>query len=111
MDEINYLFAVENLKKQQRAGDALKSKTDLNTEIEKIVYEAKEMSNNASNGESKTSRLNGIKENRKNEKVENRKAEAFSLGREFEQTVAVESKSKGSDVKQDADDQTTMELL
>ena len=33
------------------------------------------------------------------------------VSKEFEQTVAVESKSKGSDVKQDADDQTTMELL
>lgn len=106
IDEINYLFAVENLNKQRKASEMLQSKTDLNTEIENIVDEAKEMSNNNTNEQSKASRLAGIRENRKNEKVENRKEEAFSLGKELEQST-----DKILANNQNNEDQTTIDLI
>jgi len=110
MDEINYLFDVEKLEKQKKAGSILQSKTDLNSDIEKIVAQAEELSNRACNDDSKSKRIKGIRDNRKNEKIENRKNEAFYLGEELNKQQ--EQVSAGADnEEEDMNYQNTLDLI
>ena len=57
----------------------MQRRVDLNAEIDKIVREAEEMSAQTAVSESKSARVENIRNNRLAEKKMNRKAEAFSL--------------------------------
>lgn len=81
LEEIEYLDAYEKRKKETNSHSILQSKVDLISEIQNIVSEAEAATNYlADKTISKTARLKGIRDNRKNEKNENRKSEAFELG-------------------------------
>lgn len=93
LDEINYLDAFDQLKKEKDTGNRLQSKVDLFSDIESIVSEAEKMTNEQQDKSiSKTSRIKSIRQHRKEEKLENRKTEAFDLGTSEGERTSTESK-------------------
>lgn len=80
LDEIDYLDAFDRLKKDKNKGELIQSKVDLLSDIESIVSEAEKMTSEQKDPTiSKASMVKGIRDNRKREKTENRKSEAFEL--------------------------------
>lgn len=79
LDEIRFLQAEEKLLKGKHLSAQMQRRVDLNAEIEKIVREAEEMSAQTSVSESKSARVENIRNNRLAEKKMNRRTEAFAL--------------------------------
>lgn len=79
LDEIRHQQAEERALLHQNKFRELQSHVDLNTEIEKIVNEAEEMSRKTVIPESKKERTSHIRENRLNEKEKIRQNKAFIL--------------------------------
>ena len=79
LDEIRFLQAAEKLLKGKHLSAQMQRRVDLNAEIEKIVREAEEMSAQTAVSESKSARVENIRNNRLAEKKMNRKTEAFAL--------------------------------
>ena len=79
LDEIRFLQAEEKLLKGKHLSAQMQRRVDLNAEIEKIVREAEEMSAQTAVLESKSARVENIRNNRLAEKKINRKTEAFAL--------------------------------
>ena len=79
LDEIRFLQAQEKLLKGKHLPSQMQRRVDLNAEIEKIVQEAEEMSAQTTVSESKSARVENIRNNRLAEKKMNRKTEAFTL--------------------------------
>lgn len=79
-DEIEYLLQHEKLKLDQNAGPILQSKIDLLSEIENVTKEAIKMTDEQfDHSLSNSERTKNIRENRRNEKKEERKSQAFEL--------------------------------
>lgn len=79
-DEIEYLFQHEKLKLDRNAGPILQSKIDLLSEIENITKAAIKMTDEQfDHSLSNNERTKNIRENRKTEKNEERKSQAFEL--------------------------------
>jgi hypothetical protein len=83
LEEIEYLLQYEKLQEQINRDSALQSKSDLISDIEEIVNNATKETNLAQiNGESKKKKIENIRENRRSEKMVNRRDEVFVLGKE-----------------------------
>ena len=79
LDEIRFLQAEEKSLKGKHLSAQMQRRVDLNAEIDKIVREAEEMSAQTAVSESKSARVENIRNNRLAEKKMNRKTEAFAL--------------------------------
>lgn len=79
MEEVEYYFAYELLKKQQFAHEETQNKVDLASDIEHIVQRAQKSLNQEKIDLSSNQKVKGIRENRSIEKEANRKAETFLL--------------------------------
>jgi len=82
-DEIEYLLAYEQLEKEKRTGQTMQSNIDLIADIEAIVEVGEKMTLEQKDITlSKAGRVKGIKQHRKNEKMEMRKKHSFDLSKE-----------------------------
>lgn len=79
MEEVEYYFAYELLKKQQFAHEETQNKVDLASDIEHIVQKAKISVNHEKIDQSNNQKVKGIRDNRSIEKEAKRKEEAFLL--------------------------------
>lgn len=79
MEEVEYYFAYELLKKQQFAHEETQNKVDLASDIEHIVQKAQKSLNQEKIDLSNNQKVKGIRENRSIEKEVKRKAETFLL--------------------------------
>lgn len=87
LDEINYLLGHEELMRQKSSYAGLQSEAELDAQIETIVDEGERMANEVGDGgESKASRVKGIRNHRQKEREHMREKEAFELG-ESEETA------------------------
>jgi len=110
LDEIQYLFNMEQEKEKSKQESILQSKIDLISEIENIVKKS-EIANVVSYPESDRSKITGIRMNRKIEKTLNRSNEAFELGKEiFEGSSKVVSMDTIKEVNSDGNF-SSIELL
>ncbi len=93
-EELDYLEAYEKLNRQKNAGVIIQSKVDLISELENIVKKSKKKTEkNIFPEASKASRIRGIRENRANEKLVNRKKESFILGKEDKKPNSIDNVS------------------
>ncbi|MGL5942123.1 MAG: transposase [Waterburya sp.] len=82
-DEIEYLFAYEQLQQQKYQGEQIQKEVDLMAKIESEIKRATTLTNAVQNKTlSNNQRVKGIKGNRAFEKEKRRKEEAFELGRD-----------------------------
>lgn len=79
LEEVEYYFAYELLKKQQHSHEEIQEKVDLASDIEHIVQKAKKSLNAEKINMSNNQKVKGIRENRSFEKEAKRKTEAFLL--------------------------------
>lgn len=85
LEEIEYLDAYDQLKKDKNKGEQIQSKIDLLSDIEAIVSDAERMTNEQQDPTiSKASKVKGIRDKRYREKLENRKLEALELDKNEE---------------------------
>lgn len=80
MEEIEYLLEVEKLENQKMNHTVLQSKADLVSDIEHIVKQGTQMTDEAKIKKSDRSITKGIRAHRAFEKMKNRENEAFKLG-------------------------------
>ncbi|NPU99905.1 MAG: DDE-type integrase/transposase/recombinase [Brevinematales bacterium] len=81
IEDIEFIEAYLKLKKKINEGASLQAEIDLFAEIDDIVKKAKKEKNSGvGDKESKSARVKNIRNNRANEKLVNRKSEAFELG-------------------------------
>ena len=82
-EEIEYLLAYEQLKKQKHKGEETQAKVDLMAEFENIVEQATALTDLVRDKTiSKSKKVKGIRDNRSFEKEKRRKEEAFELNKE-----------------------------
>ena len=82
-EEIEYLFAYEQLQEQKYHGQETQTKVDLIAEFENIVEKATNSTNAVQDKTlSKRERVKGIRDNRAFEKQKRREQEAFELGKD-----------------------------
>lgn len=96
LDEVWYEQEKEKLRNKELKAKELEAKINLGKQIESIVDSAEQKSG-ADNAASKAERLRNIRANRKNEKEEIRKKEAFT-GQETEQDEKVVQSSKEPEI-------------
>ncbi len=96
LDEVWYEQEKEKLRNKELKAKELEAKINLGKQIESIVDSAEQKSS-ADNAASKAERLRNIRANRKNEKEEIRKKEAFT-GQETEQDEKVVQSSKEPEI-------------
>lgn len=96
LDEVWYEQEKEKLRNKELKAKELEAKINLGKQIESIVDSAEQKSG-ADNAASKAERLRNIRANRKNEKEEIRKKEAFT-GQETEQAEKVVQSSKEPEI-------------
>jgi len=113
LDEIMYLISYEKLKKDKKSTELQQSKVDLLSEIENVVNKAEKMAAEQQNSiESSSSKISGIREHRKNEKMLNRKIEAFELdSKEDDKTKLAEVIPINSDADEDYSYPSNIEFL
>ena len=88
-DDIRYLLEYEKLSIQNESVNELQAKVDLISDIESIVKDAeKTFKDEEDITKSKSSRLEGIRDNREIEKMLNRENERFELGETEKTTIA-----------------------
>jgi len=86
MEEVEYLLSIEKIQKEEMKGIEVQAKTQLVSEVEYIVKNAKdEYKKTENNNESDKKRIENIRENRKIEKSANRTKEVFILDKDENQ--------------------------
>ena len=93
LEEVEYYFAYELLKKQQFAHEETQNKVDLASDIEHIVQNAKKSLNHEKIDMSNNQKVKGIRDNRTIEKEAKRKEEAFLLADAQPFTQPIEEKN------------------
>lgn len=89
LEEIQYFFEEEKLKKDKIEHQETQGKVELISQIQDIVKKADSLHKaEAEPNESKTARLKGIRENKGIEKTEGREREGFELGKQEKETPA-----------------------
>lgn len=96
LDEVWYEQEKEKLRNKELKAKELEAKINLGKQIESIVDSAEQKSG-ADNAASKAERIRNIRANRKNEKEEIRKKEAF-IGQEIKQDEKVVQPAKESEI-------------
>ncbi|WP_414587906.1 Mu transposase C-terminal domain-containing protein [Scytonema sp. PCC 10023] len=100
LHEIEYLLAYEELQKQKNQNKQLQEKADLIANIESIVSQAKEETEEVLDSTiSQTKKVAGIRENRAFEKAKRREDEGFELAREETQNSVESANTKPEDSK------------
>lgn len=86
LDEIEYMAFLDRMQKKQIEYEQIQQKTEIDYELEKIIRKAEQryIESNTSDRQQTLS----IKENRRNEQIENRKDESFDLSNEVPDTNA-----------------------
>lgn len=82
VEEVEAYYESKSIDKKEHQSRELQSRTNLTSFIEDITSKAKERKNQTSSSESKAKQLKNIKENRRMEKIENRKTQAWDLSLE-----------------------------
>lgn len=117
IEEINYLVEYEKIMHKKNIEKETQSKVDLMSDIEAIVKSAEKKTKNVQvPGESKTSKLKGIRDNRKVEKERNRETESFELDKvdldDASKIISLETKKENNnDIGDNEDVVDEIELL
>lgn len=115
-DEIEYLFAYEQLQQQKYQGEQVQKEVDLMAKIESEIEQATTLTNAVQDKTlSNNQRVKGIKGNRAFEKEKRREKEAFELGQDepknqSEQTEIVETHTAPSQTKSEKSKPKTKSL-
>lgn len=103
IEEVEYLMEWEKIQKAVGKDDELQAKTDLISDIESIVKEAKSQTNKELilSDESDTQRTKNIRENRHKEKLLNREKDLFELDKHVRENTAEVISFKEQDPEND----------
>lgn len=99
LSEVQYEQETEKQEKRLHHTRETEAKINLGREIDSIIQEAEQMSS-SSGGQSKTSRLAGIRQNRKEEREQLRKQEAFTANEKDNETEQAQGEQEVSPVLQ-----------